>query len=49
VYGLKQAGVPNFKVASIHDIKLLNKARTLAKRIVREDNSYKEILDNLFK
>jgi ATP-dependent DNA helicase RecG len=49
VYGLKQAGIPNFKVASIHDIKLLNKARTLAKRIVREDNSYKEILDNLFK
>jgi ATP-dependent DNA helicase RecG len=49
VYGLKQAGVPNFKVASIHNIKLLNKARTLAKRIVREDNSYEEILDNLFK
>lgn len=49
VYGLKQAGVPNFKVASIHDIKLLNKARRLAKRVVREDNGYEEILDNIFK
>lgn len=49
VYGLRQSGVPNFKVASIHDIKLLNKARSLAKRIVREDNNSEHILENIFK
>lgn len=49
VYGLRQSGVPNLKVASIHDIELLNKARILAKRIVREDNSYEDILNNIFR
>jgi len=49
VYGLRQSGVPNFKVASIHDIKLLNKARILAKETVREDNNYEDILTKLFK
>ncbi len=49
VYGVKQSGIPNFKVASIQDIKLLSKARTLAKDIVREDNGYEKILENIFK
>jgi len=49
VYGLRQSGVPNFKVASIHDIKLLNKARKLAKKLVRIDNSHEEILENIFR
>ncbi len=49
VYGLRQSGVPNFKVASIHDIGLLNKARVLAKRIVRDNNSYQDILENIFR
>jgi ATP-dependent DNA helicase RecG len=49
VYGLRQSGVPNFKVASIHDIELLNKSRILAKEIVREDNNPEEILENIFR
>lgn len=49
VYGIKQSGIPNFKVASIHDIELLNKARVLAKRILKEDNNKQYILDNLFR
>lgn len=48
VYGLKQSGVPQFKVASIHDLKLLKKARILAKRILKEDNNPEYILENLF-
>lgn len=49
VYGLRQSGVPNFKVASIHDIKLLNKARKLAKKHLTEDNNSEKFLQNLFR
>ncbi len=49
VYGIKQSGIPNFKVASIHDIDLLNKARVLAKMILKEDNDKQYILGNLFR
>jgi len=47
VYGLRQSGIPVFKVASIHNIKLLNKARKLAKRYLKEDNNSERILRNL--
>ena len=49
VYGLRQSGIPLFKVASIHDIKLLHRARVLAKKILKDDNSYEYILENLFR
>lgn len=49
VYGTEQSGIPHFKVASIHDIELLNKARVLAKNILKEDNNPEYILENLFK
>lgn len=49
VYGLKQAGVPIFKIADIHDTKLLAKARKFAKRLLKEDNSIEYILENLFR
>jgi len=49
VYGLRQSGIPVFKVASIHDIKLLNKARKLAKIYLKEDNNSEKILQNLFR
>jgi ATP-dependent DNA helicase RecG len=49
VYGLRQSGVPNFKVASIHDLKLLNKARKLAKKHLKEDNNPEKILENIFR
>ena len=49
VYGLRQSGIPNFKVASIHDTKLLNKARKLAKKYLTEDNNPEKILENIFK
>ena len=48
VYGLKQSGIPIFKVASIHNIKLLKDAREVAKRLLTEDNNNTYILNNLF-
>lgn len=49
VYGTVQAGIPNFKVASIHDLNTLKKARKVAREILLEDNSYDKILEGLFK
>lgn len=49
VYGLRQSGVPNFKVASIYDIRLLKKARILAKRLLKDDNNLEYILENIFR
>ncbi len=49
VYGTRQSGIPIFKVASIHDLGTLKKARKVAREILLEDNSYQDILDNLFK
>jgi ATP-dependent DNA helicase RecG len=37
VYGLKQSGIPAFKVASITDIKLLLKCRDAAKKLFDND------------
>jgi ATP-dependent DNA helicase RecG len=34
VYGTKQSGVPNLKVADIFDTKLLTKAKKAAKMII---------------
>ena len=48
VYGIKQSGVPQFKVASIHDLDLLKKARKFAKKILKEDNTHEYILENIF-
>ena len=49
VYGTKQSGIPQFKVASIHDLETLKKARKVAREILMEDNSYDNILKKLFK
>jgi ATP-dependent DNA helicase RecG len=49
VYGLKQSGIPLFKVADIHDTKMLSKARKFAKKLLKEDNSIENILENLFR
>lgn len=48
VYGTRQSGIPNFKVASIYDTDLLKGARIFAKKILKEDNNLQYILDNLF-
>jgi ATP-dependent DNA helicase RecG len=49
VYGTVQSGIPNFKVASIHDIGTLKKARNIAKDILKKDNSVDKILNNIFR
>ena len=49
VYGTRQSGIPVFKVASIHDLETLKKARKVARGILLEDNSYQDILDKLFR
>jgi len=50
VYGLRQSGIPQFKVAQLRDLDLLKKARKVAKKLIREDNcDVEKIKQNLFK
>lgn len=49
VFGKLQSGVLQFKVASIHDLETLKRARKVAKELVKEDNSHINILKNLFR
>ncbi len=50
VYGLRQSGIPQFKVASLTDISLFQKAKYIAKDILKMDNVNLEyIFTNLFK
>lgn len=49
VYGTRQSGIPIFKVADIYDVDLLKRARTFAKKLIKEDNNLEYILDNLFR
>ncbi|HOV29607.1 MAG TPA: ATP-dependent DNA helicase RecG [Candidatus Dojkabacteria bacterium] len=48
VYGIRQSGVPAFKIADIHDLELLKEAREFAKSILKT-HSEEEILNNIFK
>lgn len=45
VYGLKQSGIPSFKVASITDLSLLIKARRVAQDVLEKNIN---VLENLF-
>ena len=49
VYGIAQSGIPNFKVASIHDLDTLKKARSVAKRLLKSNNQIENILENIFR
>lgn len=49
VYGIAQSGIPLFKVASIHDLDTLKKARNVAKRLLKSNNQVRNILDNIFR
>jgi len=49
VYGIAQSGIPNFKVASIHDLDTLKKARNVAKRLLKSNNQIENILENIFR
>lgn len=50
VYGIKQSGIPQFKVASLTDIPLFKRAKTIAKELLKRDNTDLEyIYENLFK
>ncbi len=49
VYGTKQSGIPIFKVASIHDLDTLRKARKVARELLIADNDCDNILENLFR
>ena len=49
VYGIAQSGIPLFKVASIHDLDTLKKARNVAKRLLKSDNHIENILQNIFR
>jgi len=50
VYGIKQSGIPQFKIASLTDIKLFKRSKTVAREILKRDNIDLEyIYENLFK
>jgi ATP-dependent DNA helicase RecG len=49
VFGTKQSGIPMFKVASIHDLNTLKRARIVARELLLEDNNADKISDNLFR
>jgi len=50
VYGIRQSGIPQFKVASLSDIELLHKTRGIARELMLEDNTYIDQLNKqLFK
>lgn len=50
VYGIKQSGIPQFKIASLTDIPLFKKTKTVAREILKRDNIDLEyIYENLFK
>lgn len=45
VYGLRQSGIPQFKVASINDLELLIKARKVSKQLIEQEYN----LEGIFK
>ena len=50
VYGIKQSGIPQFKIASLSDIKLFKKTKAVAKQLINMDNIDLEYtLENIFK
>ncbi len=49
VFGLRQSGIPQFKVASITNIKLLLKCREAAKYILEKGYNTEYIINGLFK
>ncbi len=50
VYGIKQSGIPQFKIASLTDIQLFKKAKDVAKELVKDDNvDLNYILENIFR
>ncbi|MBI2356471.1 ATP-dependent DNA helicase RecG [Candidatus Dojkabacteria bacterium] len=49
VFGLKQSGIPQFKIASITDIKLLLKCRDFAKELIKKGYDLNRVMEGLFK
>lgn len=50
VYGLKQSGIPQFKIASLTDIDMFKRAKSVAKELVKDDNMDLDyILNNIFR
>lgn len=49
VYGVVQSGIPLFKVASIHDLETLKKARNVAKLLLKSNNQIENILEHIFR
>jgi len=50
VYGIKQSGIPQFKIASLTDIDLFKRTKIVAREILKRDNiDLKYIYENLFK
>lgn len=50
VYGIKQSGIPQFKIASLTDLELFKRTKIVAREILKRDNIDLEyIYENLFR
>ena len=49
VYGIKQSGIPQFKIASLTDINMFKKAKRVAKQLVDSNIDLNFVLDNIFR
>ena len=50
VYGIKQSGIPQFKIASLTDLVMFKRAKSVAKELVKDDNiDLDYILENIFR
>jgi ATP-dependent DNA helicase RecG len=49
VYGIKQSGIPQFKIASLTDLDMFKRAKSVAKELVKDDNiDLDYIIENIF-
>jgi len=49
VYGLKQSGIPQFKIASLTDIDMFKRAKNTAKELLKSNIDLNFVLDNIFR
>jgi len=49
VYGIKQSGIPQFKIASLTDIIMFKKAKRVAKQLLKSNIDLNFVLDNIFR
>lgn len=49
VYGIKQSGIPQFKIASLTDIDMFKRAKNTAQELLKSNIDLNFVLDNIFR